>query len=105
VATDRASCLTRRIATLYSTTRITGAPVNHLRSTQQQCKTADALYVRTRLRVVTEFLTVEDSSPIEIHRRLRSVYCVDAIDVSSDAWSVVIRAVKRALVTGPAAAE
>jgi len=55
--------------------------------------------------VVTEFLTAEDSSPIEIHRRLRSVYGVDVIDVSSDAGSVVIRVVKRALVTGPAAAE
>ena len=34
MATDRASCLTRRIATLYGTTRITGAPVTYLRSIQ-----------------------------------------------------------------------
>jgi len=38
VATDRASCLNRRIVTLYSTTRITGAPVSHLRSTQCSAK-------------------------------------------------------------------
>jgi hypothetical protein len=41
------------------------------------------VYVRTGPRVVTEFLTAEDSSPIEIHRRLRSVYGVDVIHVSS----------------------
>jgi hypothetical protein len=33
-------------------------------------------------RVVIEFLTAEGSSPIEIHRCLRSVYGEDAIDVS-----------------------
>lgn len=54
--------------------------------------------------MVTKFLTAEDSSPIEIHRRLRR-YGVDAIDVSSDAGSVITRVVKRALVTGTAAAE
>jgi hypothetical protein len=35
--------------------------------------------VRTSQEVVTEFLTVEGSSPIEIHRRLRSVYGEDDI--------------------------
>jgi histone-lysine N-methyltransferase SETMAR len=40
--------------------------------------------------VVIEFLTAESSSPIEIHRRLRSVYVEDAIDVGSDAGSVVL---------------
>jgi hypothetical protein len=34
-------------------------------------------------RVVTVFQTAEASSPIEIHRRLRSVYGEDAIDVTS----------------------
>lgn len=55
--------------------------------------------------MVSEFLTAEDSSQIEIHIHLRSVYGVDAIDVSSDAGSIVIRVVKRVLVTGPAAAD
>jgi hypothetical protein len=32
---------------------------------------------------VSEFLTAESYSPTEIHRRLRSVYGEDAIDVSS----------------------
>jgi hypothetical protein len=45
---------------------------------------ADVVDVGTRQRVVTEFLTTEDSSPIEIHRRLRSVCGEDAIDVSSE---------------------
>jgi transposase len=44
---------------------------------------ADVVDVRTRQRAVIEFLTAEGSSPIEIHRRLRSVYGEDAIDVSS----------------------
>jgi hypothetical protein len=41
------------------------------------------------LRVVTEFLTAEGYSPIEIHRRLRGVYGEEAIDVSSEAGSVI----------------
>jgi hypothetical protein len=56
---------------------------------------ADVVDVRTRQRVVIEFLTAESSSPIEIHRRLISVYVEDAIDVGSDAGSVVLRKVKR----------
>jgi hypothetical protein len=40
--------------------------------------------VCTRQRVVIEFLTAEASSPIEIHRLLRSMYGEDAMDVSSD---------------------
>jgi hypothetical protein len=59
----------------------------------------------TRQRVVVEFRTVECSSPIQIHRCLRSMYGEDAIDVSSDAGSVILRLVKRTLVTGPAAAD
>jgi hypothetical protein len=43
---------------------------------------ADVIYIDTRQRVVTEFLTTEGSSPIEIHRRLWSVCSEDAIDVS-----------------------
>jgi hypothetical protein len=44
---------------------------------------ADALDIRTRQTAVTEFLTAEGSSPTEIHRRLRSAYGGDAIEVSS----------------------
>lgn len=39
--------------------------------------------VHSRQRVVTQLLTAEGSSPLEIHTRLRSVCCEDAIDVSS----------------------
>jgi hypothetical protein len=38
---------------------------------------------RTGQRAAIEFPTAEGSSPIEIHRRLRSVYGDDGIDVSS----------------------
>jgi hypothetical protein len=44
--------------------------------------------VRTKLRMVTEFLTAEGSGPIEIRRRLRSGRGEDAIDVSLDAGTV-----------------
>jgi transposase len=44
---------------------------------------ADVVDVRTRQRVVTKFLVAKGSSPIDIHRRLRSVYSEDAIDVIS----------------------
>jgi transposase len=44
---------------------------------------ADVVDVRSRQRVVIEFLTAEGSSPIKIHRRLRSVFGEDTIDVSS----------------------
>ena len=47
--------------------------------------------VRIGQRVIMDFLTVEGSSPIEIQRRLRSVYSEDAIDVRSDAVSVTSR--------------
>jgi hypothetical protein len=49
--------------------------------------------------------TAEGSSPIEIHRRLRSVCSEDAIDVSSDTGFMALRAVKGTLVTSPAAAD
>ena len=41
---------------------------------------ADDVGIRTRHRVVTQLLTAEGSSPLEIHTRLRSVCCEDAID-------------------------
>ena len=44
---------------------------------------ADVVDIRTKQCVVIKFLTAEGSSPIEIHRRLRSVYGEDAIDVTS----------------------
>jgi len=65
----------------------------------------NVVVLRTRQRVVTEFLTVEDFSPTEIHRSLRSVCGVGDINVSSDAGSIVIRAVKRKLLTHPAAGD
>jgi hypothetical protein len=39
--------------------------------------------IRIRQIIATEFLGTESSSPIGIHRRLRSVYGEDAIDISS----------------------
>jgi hypothetical protein len=42
---------------------------------------ADAMHLRTGLRVLIKFLTVEGSSPIEIHRNLRIVCDENAIDV------------------------
>jgi hypothetical protein len=48
---------------------------------------------------------VKGSSPIEIHRCLRSVCGEDAIDVNSDDGSFVLRALKRTVVTGPAQAD
>lgn len=44
---------------------------------------ADDVDIHTRQRVVTRLLTAEGSGPLEIHTRLRSVYCEDAIDDSS----------------------
>ena len=57
--------------------------------------------VHTMRRVVIEFLTAEGSSP----GRLRSVCGEDTIDVNSDAGFVVLRSMKRTLVTGPAAVD
>jgi len=42
---------------------------------------ADDVGIRTRQ--IIEFLGTESSSPIGIHRRLRSMYGEDAIDISS----------------------
>jgi len=50
----------------------------------------DVMVVRTKQRVMTEFLTVEGFSPTEIHRSLRNVY------------GSIVSAVKRSLLTGPA---
>jgi len=52
--------------------------------------------------MVIEFLTAEGSSPIKIHRRTRIAYGEDPNTLSQlDGRSVVVRAVKRASVTGP----
>ena len=91
--------------TLSSSTKVTGVAVSHVHSTHQQCKTADIVDVRTGQRAETEFHTVGGSSPKEIHRYLSSVDGGDAIHVSSDAGPVVLRPVRKTLVTGPAAAE
>jgi len=67
---------------------------------------ADNLALQTRQRVVTQLLTAEGSSPLEIHTRLGSVYCEDVIDVSSVTRRVLLlRAVRRAVVTSPAATD
>ena len=88
VARGRVPRLTHRLRTLYSSTRITDAPLSHVPFTQYQCTMADAVDVRRPIpinqRGVSEFLTAEGSSPTEIHRRLRSAYCQDAIDVSPE---------------------
>jgi len=58
-----------------------------------------------RTKVTTDFL-LQKTKWIEIHRRLGSAHGEDAIDVScSDAGPVVLRAVKRTLVTGPTASQ
>jgi len=46
--------------------------------------------VHTRQRVVTEFLTAEGSSLIEIHRCLKNMYGEDATDVHSFNAGLVI---------------
>ena len=62
--------------------------------------------IHTRHKVVVELLNVEGSSFIEIHhRRLRSVYAEVSIYVNLNAGSVILRAVERSLVTGPARAD
>jgi hypothetical protein len=61
--------------------------------------------LRFTLRLVTEFLTAKGSNPTEIGRHGRNVYDEGATDVSSDAGSVVLRAVAKSLMTGPAAAD
>jgi len=50
---------------------------------QSTVQKADVVDVRTRHRVVTEFLTAEGCSPTEIHRLFRSVYGKSATDVST----------------------
>jgi hypothetical protein len=66
---------------------------------------AYVMYIRTRQRVVTEFVTTESSGPIAIHTQIKIVYGADTTDVNSDTGSVTLRAVKRTLVTGPTALE
>jgi len=61
--------------------------------------------VHSRQRVVIEFLTAAGSSPIVIHRLLRSMYGEDAIDVSSvRCWVRCFESREKTLVTGPAVA-
>lgn len=68
----RVSFLVHQTATLLSSTRIISATLSHMHSTQQQSKMTDTVDVHTRQRVVTELLTVEGPSPIQIHRFLGS---------------------------------
>jgi len=62
-----------------------GAPVSELvtRVQQSTVQKADVVDVRTRHRVVTEFLTAEGCSPTEIPRLFSSVYGKSATDVST----------------------
>jgi len=69
--------------TLSTSTRVIGAPVIHVRSTQQRWKIADIVDVSTGQRVVTEFLSAEGYNPIEVYTGLRSVYGENATDVSA----------------------
>lgn len=85
-------------------TRIIDTPVSHVRPRQQQCKMADGVDLRCRLRLVTGFLTAKGSNPTESDRHGRNVCDEDATDVSSDVGSVDLRAAARSLITGPAAA-
>ena len=55
--------------------------------------------------MVIELFTAEGSSLVEIYRYLRSVYGEDAVDVSLDGGSVVLRAVERTLKMGLAEAD
>ena len=75
-----------------------GAPVRHVRSTQQQCKMTHDVNVRTKH--TWRFSFLQRKAPVrQIQKLLRSVhsdYCTR---------SVVLRAVRRALVTGPATAD
>jgi hypothetical protein len=81
--TGRVSCLTHQIATLFISTRIISAPVSARHSIQQQCKMANAVDIHTKQRVVViEFITAEVSSPIWIHRCLKSVCGEDATNGS-----------------------
>lgn len=63
----------------------------------------DVVDVGTKQKLVIEVFTAEGSIPI--HRCLRGVCGEDAIDISSDAGSVVLRAVKRTMVAGTAVAD
>ena len=80
----RRGCFSRthRVVTLSISTRIIGAPVSQMRSTQKQCKMADFVDVSTRQGVVNEYLTAEATRLIQIKRRLRSSYGEDATDVN-----------------------
>jgi hypothetical protein len=62
--------------------------------------------IHSRQKVIIELLTVEGSTLIEFHHRcLRSVYAEVAIYVNLNTESVILRAVERSLVTGPARAD
>jgi len=52
----------------------------------------------TRPRVAIAILTTAGTSPIEIHRHLRSMYGEDAVDVGSDSKCIILRMMKRIFV-------
>jgi hypothetical protein len=51
-------------------------------TTHKQFKMADVVDTCIKQSVLTEFLTTEEVSPIEIHRRLNSVYGEHTVDAS-----------------------
>jgi len=57
------------------------------------------------LRLVTELRTAKGSNPTEIDRNGRNVCDEGVTDVRSDAGSVILRAVAKSLMTGPAATD
>jgi hypothetical protein len=68
---------------MSSSTRIIDTPVSHVRPRQWQCKMVGVADARSRLRVVTEFLTAKGFSATEIDRRRRNVCDEDTVDISS----------------------
>jgi hypothetical protein len=66
----------------------------------------DIVEIHTRQKVVIELLTVEGSSLIEFHHRCQRSVCAEvAIFVNLNSGSVILRAVERSLMTGPARAD
>ena len=77
------SCFTHWIETLSSSTSIIDAAVSQSHVFNEVTVQLAVVDVHTGQRVVTEFLTVEGSSLIEIYRCLKSMYGEDAMDVRS----------------------
>lgn len=99
MALDRVSLRTHRIATMSGSIR--SSVLQSVTCSQHSSNAmADVKDVNTRQRMVNELLTAEGSIPVQIRRRLRSMYGEDAVDsVQLHAGPDVLIAVKRTLVT------